>query len=503
LSVGHDEYWTPGMRRSFEWARDEGIHLAFFSGNEIFWRVLWQNAKGKISSRIAIIGKETIEGNTATATTSTSNKEEEEDKWTGTFVDPRFRTADPQNVLTGQLFKVNGYRHDAMSVSVHDSKLRFWRDTKLSKMSKQSFPYETAAGILGYEWDVFSDDCHRPGGIMTLSTSTFRNLNGFLIENYGASYKGNGSATHKLTLYKHNSTRYADKSSLVFGSGTIQWSWALSDIHDADQPVRPDINLQQATVNLFADMGVQPASLLPHDAEISAMAFINGSLVSDPSSSSSSSPSSNSILVRAVASTDVAPPLSSIVYPRRGAVSMLKPSTTILIIRGFAVDRGGGNVANVEVSVDGGLTWRMSSHGHQHQLHGDVSDENMGGSVHHEWVYRHKVVPSPKGLESFMHLQTLCNHSGNSHYINENVLKPIGEKFRSNGNGNSSFFSHWITIMSRAVDDSGNVETFDKSPDSNHTIFYKNREFVNTARVVLKYSAGARIHNHNNLKSQI
>ncbi|KAJ1437286.1 hypothetical protein B484DRAFT_428352 [Ochromonadaceae sp. CCMP2298] len=41
LSVGHDEYWTPGLRRAFEGARDSGVHLAFFSGNEAFWRTLW------------------------------------------------------------------------------------------------------------------------------------------------------------------------------------------------------------------------------------------------------------------------------------------------------------------------------------------------------------------------------------------------------------------------------------------------------------------------------
>ena len=44
----------------------------------------------------------------------------------------------------------------------------------------------------------------------------------------------------------------------MFGAGTVQWAWGL----DADTPRRragrPE--MQQATVNLFADMGVQPAT---------------------------------------------------------------------------------------------------------------------------------------------------------------------------------------------------------------------------------------------------
>ena len=39
LSVGHDEYWSGPQRAKVEAARDQGLNLAFFSGNEVFWRV--------------------------------------------------------------------------------------------------------------------------------------------------------------------------------------------------------------------------------------------------------------------------------------------------------------------------------------------------------------------------------------------------------------------------------------------------------------------------------
>ena len=44
LSVGHDEYWSGGQRANVEAARDAGVHLAFFSGNEVFWKTRWENS---------------------------------------------------------------------------------------------------------------------------------------------------------------------------------------------------------------------------------------------------------------------------------------------------------------------------------------------------------------------------------------------------------------------------------------------------------------------------
>ena len=83
-----------------------------------------------------------------------------------------------------------------------------------------------------------------------------------------------GTATHHLTLYRHA------RGALVFGAGTVQWAWGLDAHHDTEtgvppervnenttrvgvDPNGPDRNVRQATVNLFADMGVQPATLAP------------------------------------------------------------------------------------------------------------------------------------------------------------------------------------------------------------------------------------------------
>ncbi|WP_344920108.1 N,N-dimethylformamidase beta subunit family domain-containing protein [Streptosporangium oxazolinicum] len=39
VSLGHDEYWSPGMRRTVETARDHGTNLAFLGANAVYWRI--------------------------------------------------------------------------------------------------------------------------------------------------------------------------------------------------------------------------------------------------------------------------------------------------------------------------------------------------------------------------------------------------------------------------------------------------------------------------------
>lgn len=121
--------------------------------------------------RVIIGIKETIEG------IPPPNTDPHKD-WTGTFTDPRFRSPEPENSLTGQKFGVNGPRSDYMEIGKNDAKLRFWRNTDLSAGGVK-MPYRTAVGILGYEWDFYSHDCHQPKGSFTLSSST-KNVSGFV-----------------------------------------------------------------------------------------------------------------------------------------------------------------------------------------------------------------------------------------------------------------------------------------------------------------------------------
>ena len=61
LSVGHDEYWSGAQRTNVEAARAAGVHLAFFSGNEVFWKTRWENSMSTpaTSYRTLVTYKET------------------------------------------------------------------------------------------------------------------------------------------------------------------------------------------------------------------------------------------------------------------------------------------------------------------------------------------------------------------------------------------------------------------------------------------------------------
>ena len=200
---------------------------------------------------------------------------------------------------------VNGPRSDAITVPDPYGKLRFWRNTSVATLPTGQVA--TFPGTLGYEWDEAPDNGFSPAGLVKLSSTTL-SVSTYLLD-YGSSY-GVGTATHSLTLYKHSS------GSIVFGAGSIEWSYGLAGTVQ-------DTRLQQATVNLFADMQVQPGSLQPG-------------------------------LVAASPSSDSTAPTSQITSPANGAT--IGGGSTVLIV-GTASDLGGGVVGGVEVSTDGGVTW--------------------------------------------------------------------------------------------------------------------------------------------------
>jgi len=324
ISSGHDEYWSKNEYTNVKAALAAGVNLAFFSGNEIFWKTRWANSEDGSNTpyRTLITYKETH-------WTSLPVDPADPPTWTGAWADPRYSPpADggvPANSLSGQEFLVNAGSADITVPSTY-GKLRIWRNTAVASLpAGQSLTLAKGNDALGYEWDVDTDNGFRPAGEFDLSSTTVSGVQPFL--DYGST-TGTGTATHNLTLYR------APSGALVFGAGTVQWSWGLDDTNawassGAGPPAgsTPDPNMQQATVNLFADMGVQPTTLMAG-------------------------------LVPASASTDTTPPTSTIASPSQGATI---PDGTQVTITGSASDAGGGVVAGVEISTDGGSTWHPAA----------------------------------------------------------------------------------------------------------------------------------------------
>ncbi|MFN8707808.1 MAG: N,N-dimethylformamidase beta subunit family domain-containing protein, partial [Planctomyces sp.] len=49
LSVGHDEYWSGRQRLNVEIARERGVSLGFLSGNEVFWKVRFEDSPNSVN----------------------------------------------------------------------------------------------------------------------------------------------------------------------------------------------------------------------------------------------------------------------------------------------------------------------------------------------------------------------------------------------------------------------------------------------------------------------
>jgi hypothetical protein len=314
ISVGHDEYWSGAERAAVVNARDTaGTSLAFFSGNEVYWKTRWEGSVdgNNTGHRTLVCYKETW----------ANAKSDPSPLWTGTFRDPRFSPpsdgGNPENALTGTVFQANS-DDLTMQVPAAQGLYRFWRNTDIATQAPGGTA-SLAPHTVGYESDEDVDNGFRPASLIDLSTtvgSTPQYLTDF----------GNvtvpGTTTHHLTLYKVAS------GALVFGAGTVQWAWGLDDSHDSQfSPIAPpDSRMQQATINLFADMGLQPTTLMPG-------------------------------MILASASTDTTAPTADITSPGVGASAVNGSQVTVT---GTAADVG-GVVAGVEVSTDGGGTWHPAS----------------------------------------------------------------------------------------------------------------------------------------------
>lgn len=310
LSVGHDEYWSGAQRANMEAARDAGVNLGFFTGNEGYWRTRWESSSADGAAQRTLVSyKETFE----------NAKVDPSTEWTGTWRDPRFASQEaggglPENELTGTAY-VSNDSDLPVTVSAEEGRYRLWRDTSLASMGPGTSA-ALAPHTVGYESNEDLDNGFRPEGLIRLSTTTGAVPQ--YLQDFGTKVAP-GTTTHSTTMYR------ASSGSLVFSTGSIQWSWGLDQTHDGDgAPADP--RMQQATVNVLADMSALPATLMAG-------------------------------LVQATRSTDTVGPTVAVTTPVPGqAVS----NGATVTATGTASDAA-GRVAAIEVSSDGGQNWRRAS----------------------------------------------------------------------------------------------------------------------------------------------
>jgi hypothetical protein len=295
ISVAHDEYWSAAQRENVERARDAGVHLAFVSGNSIFYKIRWEE-----DHRTIVCYKR-----------PTPPDHELANIWTARWTDPNSRAVDPSVLPENALKGTTGASNSDMALQVPAElgRLRFWRETEFANLP------DGAVGVsvdntVGYEWETDIDNGLRPPGLMRLSQTQSR--------------EEDAPGAHQMTLHRH-----AASNALVFSAASVQLSWGLDGPDPAHRFARTgradvpaDRNIQQAMVNLFADMGVRAATL-------------------------------QSDLIQTTASEDRAPPTAAFAQPEHTATT-----SRLLLLEGSARDEDGGVVAGVEVNVLG--TWHRA-----------------------------------------------------------------------------------------------------------------------------------------------
>ena len=244
LSVGHDEYWSGAQRANVEAARDAGVNLAFFSGNEVFWKTRWEHEHRRLGD--AVPHARLLQG----------DARQREDRSAGRRLDRHLARPALQPARRRRPARERADRHasswstpgtTAIQVPADDGKLRFWRNTsvadagsradrdagrrharlRVGRGSRQRLPAGRADPAVDHDGRRADRRCR------TTARPT-----------------APGTATHSLTLYRHAQRR----AGLRRRHGPV-----VVGPRRRPRPRRraaPTSRMQQATVNLLADMGV-------------------------------------------------------------------------------------------------------------------------------------------------------------------------------------------------------------------------------------------------------
>lgn len=244
LSSGHDEYWTQPMRDAVEdWRDFDGGKSIFMSGNEVFWRARYEHKANGES--IMWCYKDTMPGPMGFA--RNPGQPLDPVTWTGTWKDTRWPERQPEWLLTGTDFGMNGvYDYDATIISNPYGGHKVWGGSSL--VDQQI----TIRGVLGFEADHYHPT--QPVESVRLLASYTRAAPGGLSDANGEIYSIQGNIVWGIIFQ-----RYAGGGATV-GFGTCQWSWSLDPQHDRGSNIPTNLDAQQFTYNLLRDLGATGAT---------------------------------------------------------------------------------------------------------------------------------------------------------------------------------------------------------------------------------------------------
>jgi PKD repeat protein len=283
---GHSEYWSLPQFDGFLAARDAGVNIASFSANTAYWKVRYEDGNR------TLVCYKTVQGSGSEGNGTVSANDWGPDGLLGTAddalgLDGKAGTADdnPQNSTT--TFRDNGAPpgdpsapsggrvgpnrpenelFGVMYVGDNDSRSfpltvpagnaadefaadRIWRNTGVAENSTTNI----GTRLVGWEWDAIPTQAqylaHQPADVIKLSSSNVQTApDNSWLQDEGRLRNTAPPPGQPGTV---NAVKYqAPSGALVFASGTMQWAEGLLD--DSDE------RIEQATYNIFSDMGAQP-----------------------------------------------------------------------------------------------------------------------------------------------------------------------------------------------------------------------------------------------------
>src|SRR5438876_137522 len=231
LSVGHDEYWSKGMRDNVQAAINAGVNAAFFSANAMYWQIRFEPNAAGVPDRVEVGYKDF-------ATDTTPPGPDPQWHVNDAVVTTNWR-ADPvnkpENALIGVMFEDQTKNEQSYPFVVQNASNWVYAGTGF--VNGSSVP-----GIVGYEYDKAFNNGLTPSGITILGNSPLAG-------------ESAGNSFTNATLYT------ASSGARVFASGTIEWSWGLANIQSN---TFANAGIQKMTANILNNfiMGTGPTVAL-------------------------------------------------------------------------------------------------------------------------------------------------------------------------------------------------------------------------------------------------
>lgn len=262
MLVGHNEYWSDNMRSGWEAFKAGGGNVFSSSGNEVFWRTVGHEPDSQGRPRQMECYKSTI------AERSSASRPQ----WTGTWRDKAGAGRGgnhPENLLTGTIFGVNGTDFRSLRVPVagnyHLSPI--WRGTAVAELTSGEW-VGPAQGV-GFEWDTYgpagtssataAEHMAEPiPGTQYASHAEYTVSAGLRLTDAGDIYEGGGTVAHRLVIAPSGAF-----GGITFGTGTVNWPLMLdpqNTYHGVGSNNESAV-IQQATLNILADMGCLPETV--------------------------------------------------------------------------------------------------------------------------------------------------------------------------------------------------------------------------------------------------